>query len=48
VRRRLGPLSGVAGLGFSEIGLILTTLTLGPAVMIDRSPPFAAPKSDHT
>jgi hypothetical protein len=40
--------SSMAELGFSEIGLILAMLTQGPAVMIDRPPPPAAPKSDHT
>jgi hypothetical protein len=39
--------SGVVELGFSGIGLILAKLTQGPAVMIDRPPPPAAPKSDH-
>jgi hypothetical protein len=48
VRLRLGPPSGVAELGFSGICLILAKLTQGPAVMIDRPPPPAAPKSDHT
>jgi hypothetical protein len=47
VRLRLGPPSGVAELGFSGIDLILAKLTQGPAVMIDRPPPPAAPMSDH-
>jgi hypothetical protein len=34
-------------LGFWVIGLILAKLNQGPAVMIDRPPPPAAPKSDH-
>jgi len=43
VRHRLGPPSRVAELGFSRIRLILAKLTLGPAVMIDRPAPPAAP-----
>jgi hypothetical protein len=37
----------VAELGFSATDLILAKLTQGPAVMIDRPPPPAAPKSGH-
>jgi hypothetical protein len=46
-RRRLGPPSTVAELVFSVTNAILGKLTQGPAVMIDRPPPPAAPKSDH-
>jgi hypothetical protein len=37
----------VAELIFSGINVILAKLTQGPAVMIGRPPPSAAPKSDH-
>jgi hypothetical protein len=47
VRLRLGPPSRVAELAFSLTDRILTRLTPGPAVMIDRPPPPAAPKSGH-
>jgi hypothetical protein len=47
VRRRLEPPSSMAELGFSVTDAILGKLTPGPAVMIDRPPPPAAPMSDH-
>jgi hypothetical protein len=46
-RRRLGPPRWAAELDFWLTDLILAKLTQGPAVMIDRPPPPAAPKSDH-
>jgi hypothetical protein len=47
VRLRLGPPRWAAELGFQVIDLILAMLPQGPAVMIGRPPPPAAPKSDH-
>ena len=47
VRLRLGPPSRVVELGFWVSDLTLAKLPQGPAVMIDRPPPPAAPKSDH-
>jgi transposase len=47
VRLRLRPPRWAAELGFSLTDLILAKLTQGPAVMIGRPPPPAAPKSGH-
>jgi hypothetical protein len=41
VRSRLGSPSGVAGPGFSGIGLIWPSLRRGPTVTIDKPPPTA-------
>jgi len=46
-RLGLGPPRWAAELGLSVIDLILTKLPQGPAVMIGRPPPPAAPKSGH-
>jgi hypothetical protein len=46
VRHRLGLPSSGAEVGFSVTDVILAKLTHRPAVMIDRPPPPAAPKSE--